>query len=155
MAKSLLVHAGVVAAVLGCIGGAGATVGGCGGIEPGDYVIYRVSFGKMSQSSGCYSPAKVPPNEKYDSTTYRKSATCIMFAGQEDARYLDDGDETLDGTQSGDNFTFSGKTVDVNYSNTMGDGTGAKTTTSTVVTVEMTQDGNAVTGKATTKTTTK
>src|SRR5262245_31356870 len=98
MSKNLLVRAGIVATALGSIAASGAIVAGCSGFGPGDYMIYRVSFGKLSRSSGCYPPAnKVPVNEKYDTSSYRDGATFILYAGEGDARYLDDGDETLEG----------------------------------------------------------
>jgi hypothetical protein len=142
--------AGVIASVVAVVG---TSVSGCGGIGPGDYVIYRVSYGELSRSSGCYPDKEVPADEKSDSTTYRTGTSFILYAGAEDAFYLDTGEKTLQGTKSSDTYAFAGKAVDVEYSNP--NGTGAKTTVTVTATVDMTVDGEAVSGKVTTKTTQK
>src|SRR5262245_23106453 len=85
--SSFLLQTGVVAAVFGVIGGSGGLIAGCGGISPGDYVIYRVSYGEMKESSGCYG-GEIPPNEKSDTTSYRNSGTFILYAAANDAYYL-------------------------------------------------------------------
>src|SRR5262249_32803346 len=141
MSKSLLLKAGVVTSILGSIAASGALVSGCSGFGPGDYAIYRVSFSKETKSSGCYAPQnKVPPDEKYDSSTYRDPKIFILYAGANDARYLDMGDTTLEGTQDGDNFSFSGKSVDVQYLRP--DGTGPKETTTNTTDVSFATDGD-------------
>ena len=129
---------------------AGTVLGGCGGVGPGDYVVYRVSFSEIEQGSSCYPDKYVPPDVRSDSTTLRDSATFILYAGAEDKFYLDTGDSTLEGTQEGDKYSFEGKAVDVNYDTP--DGQGSKRTSTLTTTIEMTVDGEVVTGSLTSKT---
>jgi len=143
MSKGIsLLWGGAALAVLG------GTVG-CGGVGPGDYVVYEVSFTAMEKASSCYVDKYVPPNEKSDSTTVRDAGTFILYAGIEDKFYLDAGEVTLEGAKEGDKYTFTGKSVDVQYDSP--DGQGNKRTTTTTETVEMTVDGKAVTGTETVK----
>jgi hypothetical protein len=133
----------------------GVLTAGCG-LGPGDYVMYRVASSEQDKSVGCYYPANdVPPDEKSDSSTFRTSATFIIYANatDEDAYYLDTGDGTIEGIESDAGYTFSGKDVDVNY--TMPDGTGDKLTTTHTVTVELAVDGKSISGTHTDKTTYK
>jgi len=124
---------------------------GCGGIAPGDYIIYRVAFAEESKSTGCYYPFDaVQPDDKSDSTTFLGKSQFILYAGLEDVYYLDvGGDVVLEGTGDGDTFQFSGKTVDVNYA--VPDGTGDKTTATFTTTIDMAIDGASVSGTAVTK----
>jgi hypothetical protein len=141
---SLLWGGAAIAALVGTV------LGGCGGVGPGDYVVYRVSFSEIEQASSCYPDKYVPPDVRSDSSTLRASGTYILYAGAEDKFYLDTGDSTLEGTQDGDKYTFEGKAVDVDYDTP--DGQGNKRTSTLTTTIEMTVDGDVVTGTAKTKT---
>ena len=124
-------------------------VAGCG-ISPGDYVIYRVSPAVTEESLGCYYPDMVvPPNSASDSTTIREASTWIIYASINDAYYLDSGTNTLEGIASDNGYTFTGKTVDVQYD--VPDGTGSKRTTTDSVTIDVITDGDAISGKSTLK----
>lgn len=132
------------AAAAALVTGVAATSVGCGGIGPGDYIIYRVAQTSADQSSGCYG-GTVPPDEKYDSSTFRATGTFIIYAGAEDKFYLDDGKDTLEGTLDGDTYTFTGKKTDVNFS---GANDSTKITDSETLTITVTVDGSTVTGQA-------
>ena len=129
---------------------AGSLFAGCGGISPGDYKVYRVAVTESELSTGCYPDKKVPYDVKSDSSSFRGTATFILYASAEDKFYLDVGKTTFEGAAEGDKYNFEGKTVDVNY--TGPDGTGDKRTTTVTTTIEMTVDGAMVTGKQATKT---
>lgn len=123
---------------------------GCSGLSAGDYVIYRVAFGEESQSDGCYYPNDGPtPNEKSDSNTFLAAGTFILYAGVEDTFYLEAGGIALEGSADGDDYTFSGKQVDVEYQNP--DYTGYKFTTTQTTTVSMTIDGASISGTSSAK----
>ena len=122
----------------------GALMLGCGGVSPGDYVIYRVALSDAKRGSSCYPDKKIPPNEKSDSDSFLASTDFILYAGPDDNFYLDTGSATLEGTGDADVYTFVGKTVDVEYASS--DGTGDKITTTDTTTIQMTVDGKAVTG---------
>jgi hypothetical protein len=124
---------------------------GCDSLGPGDYVIYRVAIAEGDQSDGCYFPLDdPPPNVKNDSSTLRSSANFILYAGADESYYLDLGQTTLEGTVDSDTYSFSGKIVDVEY--TLPDGDGDKLTTTVTTSVNMTVDGNAVSGSLSVKT---
>jgi hypothetical protein len=131
----------------------GVLTAGCG-IGPGDYIMYRVAASEQDRSTGCYGDT-IPPNVKSDSSTFRSSSTWIIYANatEEDAYYLDIGDATMEGVESDAGYTFSGKTIDIEY--TMPDGTGDKLTTTNTVTIEMAVSGASISGTATDKTTYK
>jgi len=147
--KSLLRHLtlGATALTLGVLST------GCG-IGPGDYIIYRVAITEQEQSTGCYGDT-IPPNVKSDSSTFRSSGTFIVYANAtaEDAYYLDTGDVTIEGVESDAGYTFSGKTIDIEY--TVPDGTGDKLTTTNTLTIEVVVDGASISGTAVDKTTYK
>jgi len=126
---------------------------GCGGISPGDYVIYRVSqAGDTDQSSGCFYPDTAPtPGVASDSNTIRGSSTWIIYAAIDDKLYLDSGTFTLEGAVTDTGYSFSGKTVDVSFDNDT-DGTGAKRTDSVTTTITVTTDGDAISGTGVKKT---
>jgi hypothetical protein len=111
---------------------------GCGGIGPGDYVIYRIALSEPSLSGDCSSDSE-------DSSTFRDSQTFILYAGPNEKFYLDAGQGTLEGSATDEGFKFSGKSVDVD------DVPDQKQTTTTDVSVTVTVDGAAVSGTVTTK----
>jgi len=124
---------------------------GCGGISPGEYEVFRVSFADTDQSSGCYFPDTGPgPNDASDSSTLRGSGTWIISAAVDDKLYLDTGIITLEGAESDNGYAFTGKVVNVEFD--MPDGTGSKRTTTITSTVNVTTDGDAISGEAIQKT---
>lgn len=131
--------------------GMGATA--CESVEPGDYVVYRVASTSEKLSDGCYWEYQgADANVRNDKTTLQSSNTFVLYAGTESARYLDIGDVTLDGelvgdVEGGEGYEFEGKTVDVQWDNPEGAGSGAKRTTTTKTEIEMTVDGALVMGE--------
>lgn len=137
--------------LLGAVGalmGAGALMG-CGGLSPGDYEVYRVAFGTMKESQGCFTNQQLPgplPDVASDTSDLRATATWILYAGPDDKLYLDTGAVTIEGQETDDGYEFVGKLVDVMFD--MPDGTGSKRTTTITTTVSITTDGNAISGEA-------
>ncbi len=131
--------------------GVGLTVAGCG-ISPGDYFIYRVSPGTTEEEDTCFYPNMNPPaNEASDLTTIRKSETWIIYASVDNAFYLDNGQTTLEGVATDSGYRFQGKKVDIQFE--LPDGMGTQRTTTDTFTVDVTVDGDAISGKHTWKTT--
>lgn len=123
----------------------GALSMGCGGIDPGEYIIFRVAFSSPESKGDC---AVGDPNTDSDSSSFLSSSTFIIYAGLEDAYYLDaSGQATLEGTADGDVYTFEGESNDINFSGP--DGTGDKITDSNETDVELTIDGESVSGTST------
>lgn len=147
-AKSLLGVGRVAAALV-----ATSALVGCG-IQPGDYEIYRVATAKTTESAGCFwvpgggSP-EIPDNVASDTNNIRASGTWIIYASTEDKLYLDTGEATFEGGESDEGFAFSGRAIDVEFLGTNND---TKFTTTSVVTINITTDGDALTGVGTTKT---
>jgi hypothetical protein len=148
--KSLLLGARVAGALI-----ATSALVGCG-IQPGDYEIYRVSLGQVDETAGCFYGQlndEQSNDEASDTTSIRESGTWILYASIEDKFYLDTGAVTLEGAESDEGFTFTGRAVDVNF----GDKNDPmdmdpKLTVTTVTTITMITDGNAISGDATKKT---
>ncbi|HRI66887.1 MAG TPA: hypothetical protein PK156_21720 [Polyangium sp.] len=131
--------------------GVGLTVAGCG-ISPGDYFIYRVSPGTTEEEDTCFYPDMGPPADKADDlTTIRKSETWIIYASVDNAFYLDNSQSTLEGVATDTGYQFRGKKVDIQFE--LPDGMGTKRTTTDTYTVDVTVDGDAISGKSTGKTT--
>jgi hypothetical protein len=130
--------------------GSGAVA--CDSIEPGDYVVYRVSTTSEQLSNGCYWDLMgADANVRSDTTSIRSAATFVLYAGQEDTRYLEAGDITLDGDyvgmfDEGEFYEFEGKTVDIDWDDP-NDNTTAKRTVTRNVEVDMTVDGALVFGE--------
>ncbi len=140
--NSWILRGAVVAAL-------GALSGGCGGLGPGDYVVYRVAQSELVDSSSC--PGYDDPSQKSDSSTFLSTSTFILYAGLEDVYYLEaEGQATLEGTEDGGTYSFSGKTVDVEYPTP-----DIKFTSTTSASVSMTVDGASANGTATVTTSTK
>ena len=148
MSRSLL------SGVVGVAAFAGLTWAGCGGgIDPGEYAVYRVAFSEPKISSSCFYDKELPPNIAKDSNTIRESGTYVLYAAANDQFYLDSGDMTLVGASTDDVYAFDGKAVDVEYS---GNGTdGAKVTYTDTTHIDLTVDGDVVTGTRTDKHTVK
>jgi len=123
----------------------------CDSVEPGDYVVYRVSITEADLSSGCYWQYHgADANIREDSSTIRSSATFILYAGRNDNFLLDTGSVTLDGDfdgtyVEGDSYEFEGERIDVEWDTA--DGTGNKRTTTVRTSVDMTVDGALTFGK--------
>src|ERR1044072_8218511 len=94
---------------------AGSLFAGCGGISPGGYKGYRVAGTEGGLSPGGHPNKTVPYDVRSDSSSFRGSATFILYASAEDKFYLDVGKTTFEGAVEGDKYNFEGKTVDVNY----------------------------------------
>jgi hypothetical protein len=131
----------------------GAALPACGGIDPGEYVVYRVASSSDDLSSSCDAGANIDD----DSSSFRAAETMVLFAGEEGAFYLDVGGIALEGemesTDLGDEYTFTGATVDVEFSSP--DGTGTKWTTTVRTTVHLVADGDMASGDTDEKTTVK
>jgi hypothetical protein len=131
--------------------GLGAASIGCGGIGPGDYLFYSVSFSDQEEKTpNCFEDSVVPPEEANSRTTFRDSRTWVLYASYvdgEDKLFLDMGDETLAGFAEGDALSFEGEDVDVTFSDIQG--TGDKITDLEKRVVKMTLDGVSVSGSVT------
>jgi hypothetical protein len=125
----------------------------CGGIKPGDYVVYRVAATKSELSTGCYPKSEVPPEVAQDWSSFRESGTIVLYAFASNDYYLDTGSMTLQGDESGKGYAFKGKSVDVEY--TKPKGTGAKLTTIVDTTIDLEIDGAAISGRSISTTTKK
>lgn len=134
------------AAALGLAGAALHGAVGCGGIGPGDYVLYRVALSGPSNSSDC----ELPLDAQEDTSTIRQTATFVLYAGPEDDYYLDTGELTFEGAEKGDGYEFSGRSVDVQYI-----GQTDKGTSTSAYTISVVIDGASITGTITTKTSTR
>lgn len=125
------------------------------GLAPGDYVVYRVSATDPQLGSSCFDGGAVPPDVASDESTFRATGTLILYAGEEGSYYLDIGSLTLEGelddSGDGDVFTFTGSSVDVEFTqaNGMGDRITTKVTTQVVATVV----DEVITGESSTTTT--
>lgn len=133
-------------AALGLLGAAWLTTG-CGGIGPGDYMIYRVAYsGAKTVCVGDEPNA----NEASDTNTFVTSSVLHLYAGADDKFFLEMGDiagisgTSLAGSADGDVYTFSGKSFDVDFSDPSGQGDKSERTVTT--NVKMTVDGAAVSG---------
>ncbi|UQA62940.1 hypothetical protein [Polyangium aurulentum] len=145
--KSLLWGARVAGALI-----ATGALTGCG-IAPGDYEIYRIGLAKTTESAGCYwmpgdGDPEIPDSLASDTNNIRASGTWIIYASAEDKLYLDTGEATFEGATSDEGFTFGGKDVNVEFLGAMAD---SKFTTTTVTTINIVTDGDAITGTGTVK----
>lgn len=86
---------------------------GCGGLSAGDVVVYRLAFGESVLSAGCYPDGEIPRSVEHDSTSYRTSATAIVYATTDDELLLDLGATVLTGSAYGDTYRFSATSTDV------------------------------------------
>jgi hypothetical protein len=117
----------------------------CGGIGPGDYLVYRIAFQETELSTDCYMSGQIPVDQQDDSSSVYVSGTFILFVGADDSYYLDVGGTTLRGVDDGDQrFVFSGSSVDVNVGGDENDPT--TTTTQIDTTVTFNVDGEVVEG---------
>jgi hypothetical protein len=122
---------------------------GCGGLNPGDYRVYRVAFEQVTLAPNCFDSGAVPVDQQDDSSSLFQSGTYVLFVGANDTYYLDTGSEALRGTDSGgEAFTFSGesKVVQIDGDPMMPDATRTNITTTTV---QFNLDGEVVEGSVT------
>jgi hypothetical protein len=131
----------LVAAGLALAGAAGCSEE----IEPGDYVVYRIASAEPDEAETC----ELTANEISDSSTLKAAGTLIFFAGEEGEFYLDMGATALVGEHTGADgegelYEFSGKTVDIEWSDP--NGTGTQITTTVSHDVELVIDAELVTG---------
>lgn len=136
---------GAVAALLGTM------FAGCGGLSPGEYVVYQVASTETTESDGCYQNSIVPPEVAFDSSTFREGYTFVLYAGPDDTYFLNMQSLLLEGTADGDVYSFEGESVDITFSGP--DGTGDKYESTSRMSVEVTVDGSLVNGTAKTRTT--
>lgn len=129
----------------------GAAGLGCGGIGPGDYVLFRVGFSEQEKKTkGCYGPSgAVPANEGSDKTNFRGSSLFIIYGATEDGEdklFLDTGETTIDGYEEAGGFIFTGNSTDVDFTEV--NGAGDKHTTTNKLLIELTIDGASMVGSA-------
>ena len=118
---------------------------GCGGLGPGDYRVYRVAFEQVKLEANCFDTGAVPVDQQDDSSSLFQSGTYVVFVGADDVVYLDTGTEALRGSESGDDYTFSGESrvVQIEGDPMMPDAT---RTAVTATTVQFNLDGEVVQG---------
>jgi len=115
---------------------------GCGGIGPGDYVVYRIALGETETGSDCYGGGQLPTDPDGHSTSIYTSDTFILYATNDETFYLDTGVITLEGVEpSSDSYEFEGEIEDVTYL-----GTNTTETDTTATRVELIVDGAVVEG---------
>lgn len=133
-------------AALGTVvaGGLALSATGCGGFGPGDYRVYRIAFQQSQQSEDCFATGMIPPDQQDDSSSLFTSGTFILYVGADDTPYLDTGNVTLAGTENGDDYTFSGASVDVSY---QGDMQETRIEFRTEMNVSLTLDGDTISGE--------
>jgi hypothetical protein len=124
---------------------------GCGGVSPGDYIVYRVNVGVETLNDACYFPAEMPPEDvAQDSSSFRSSQTWVIYFAAGDETVLDAAGVALRGDKGGDGFEFSADQIDVSYVGI--DQQEAKITAQTTIFVAMNTDGDAVDGTITSTT---
>ncbi len=120
-------------------------------VEPGDYFVYRIASSENNMSESC----DLSANEINDSSSLHASGTLILFAGHDGEYYLDMGGSTLEGefkadSDVGEEYEFTGKSTDIEWSDATGSGT--KVTTTIDHDFELAIDGELVTGEYKVKT---
>src|SRR5689334_16050889 len=119
---------------------------GCG-LGVGDHVFYRVAVSPTARSADCYNNNMVPADVKDDTTNLSGGTTFILYIPGDKAPELDTGDVVVPGAATDTGYRFTGNMKDVDYPN------GDTRTTTTKITVDLTVDGDTVSGKSTTVTT--
>ncbi|MFO0550887.1 MAG: hypothetical protein U0271_21030 [Polyangiaceae bacterium] len=124
----------------------GAMVAACGGLGGGDHVTYRVASSRANYAGDCNTQF-----DAGDSTTFRTGGTFMIYIvteGDNDVPYLDVGTSVLEGSETDDGYTFHAEEVDAE------DFFDSTVTTTTVLDVNVTMDGDSLTGDSTIVTTT-
>jgi hypothetical protein len=120
-----------------------AALTGCSGLEPGDYIVYRIAFQQPQLEAECFAAGAVPVNQQDDSSSVFTAGTFILFMGADETPYLDTGVSVLSGEGSDDEYAFSGSFVDVNYQGPMDE---VKQTSANTTDIDMAVDGETVSG---------
>ncbi len=124
------------------VGLLGLSLTACGGLSPGDYIVYRIALQPAEQSADCFAGGQVPVNEQDDSSSLFTGATYVLYMGADEVPYLDTGSEVLSGSGEDDAYRFSGDRVDVNFP------TDEQRETMTLsIDIELNVDGEVVDGK--------
>src|SRR5688572_29462258 len=94
--------------------GAANALAGCGGIGPGDYVVYRMAFQQTERSADCYGSTEVPIDDQDDSSSLFEAGTFVLYVAADETPYLDVGEFSLKGSDLGSGeYKFDGDSVDV------------------------------------------
>lgn len=88
-----------------------AVVGACGGLGPGDALIYRVAYGPGQLGADCLAGASPGPGA--DSTTFHEAGTLLLYFDADGVPWLDTGRAVLVGSAEGDGYRFAGERVEV------------------------------------------
>jgi len=119
----------------------------------GDYVAYRVAFDATTTDASCYSDNMIPDDKKDDVTTFMSGGTFILYLDADGTPLLDIGTLVVEGSETDAGYTFSGNSVDVDYLNNNPNDTNVlKITQTTTVTIDMTVDGDTISGTSKTVT---
>lgn len=118
---------------------------GCDELGPGDYRVYRVAFEQVTLESNCFDSGAVPVDTMDDSSSLFVSGTYVLFVGANDKYYLDTGTTALEGTGSGESFTFSGASTVVEIDGDPMNPNATRTTT-TETQVQLNISGEVVEG---------
>lgn len=97
------------------LGALTALTSACGGLGPGDSLIFRVAFDEVKQGADCFPGGEIPESIRDDTSNFRNGATLILYVAGDEEALLDISGEVLSGKVDGDNFEFSGTRVDVYY----------------------------------------
>lgn len=126
----------------------GAAGLGCGGLGPGDYVLFRVAFSEqVEQTDGCFGVNGIPPNEELDQSNFRQSSLFIIYGATEageDKLFLDTGEITVEGYEKDDLFVFAGESTDVDFTEV--NGGGDEHTTRIKLLINLSIDGTSMAG---------
>lgn len=112
------------------------------GIQPGDYVLYRIGAATTEYTQDCF-PNGQDPDDASDSTTFRAGETIVIFRAPDGVYFIDTGDFMIEGTLSGGTFDFNGESIDIEY---FGSNDNSQTTETTTVDITMDTQGASVSG---------
>ena len=124
------------------LAGLTVTLSSCG-IKPGEYSVFRVSYGELVAAPTCGISNPILPGY-VDVNTFGEPQTLLIFA-HEDTYYLEyeGGTVTLEGERSGKDYSFFG--MDTSHVDPLGSGTTIVTTTDEL-TVDLTIRGKNISG---------
>jgi hypothetical protein len=83
----------------------------CGGLGPGDYLIYRVAYGSGKLGADCFD-GEIPESVAEDESTFRGAGTLVLYFDAAGAPWLDTGRTVLPGEGGDDAYTFEGARSD-------------------------------------------
>jgi len=117
----------------------------CSDVGPGDYRVFRVGVGALEVSPECFFPEEeVPEDIASDTDTFFAPTTMVMYYGAGERVLLDANGVSYEGETGGDGFVFTAYDVDVSYVGI--DNNEAQITVTNEALVNMTLDGDAVSG---------